>query len=302
MRIAFVGAVEGSLVALETLVARGYAPVLVVTLPPEARERHSDFVDLRTTATRAGCALHLTTNINAPETVAALSANRIDLTLVVGWSQICRRGFRDAARLGAIGYHPTPLPQMRGRAVIAWTILAGASETGSTLFWLDEGVDSGGILAQRRYRVAANETARSLYEKHKAVLPELILDAVGKVEAGDLLGVAQDEALASYCARRTPEDGLIDWTADSGSILRLIRAVGDPYAGAFTFFQGEKLTLHAAEPDAPRGRHNGLVGQVQACHGNRFIVLCGDGATIAATSWESVSGKPPKVHTRLTPS
>lgn len=299
MRIAFVGAVEGSLVALDALVAAGATPALVITLPREASGRHSDFVDLAAPAYAAGAAVYFATDINAPETVAALQHARPDLTMVIGWSQICRGPFRAVARLGTLGYHPAPLPRFRGRAVIPWTILANESETGSTIFWLDESVDSGPIVAQELFAVAPDETARSLYEKHKRALTRLVPQAVGAVAGNREVGSPQDHALASYCAKRTVEDGLIEWREPAANILRLIRAVGDPYPGAFTFQKGERIVIEAGRPFAPPGKYFGMPGQVQSHTEGGFTVLCGDGSTVEATAWRGLNGKP-KIHTKLT--
>lgn len=299
MRIAFIGAVEGSLVAFNALVAAGMTPMLLVTLPPQVAHRHSDFVDLATPARAAGASVHLTTNVNAADTIAALEAAAPDLTMVVGWSQICHGAFRAVARIGTLGYHPAPLPRFRGRAVIPWTILAGEEMSGSTVFWLDEGVDSGPIVAQRLFPVGPEETARSLYEKHKQVLAELVPEAVMRIAGGDIAGAPQDHGLASYCARRTAEDGLIDWRAPSGDVLRFVRAVGDPYPGAFTFANGERLVIDAARAFAPKGRYIGMTGQVQSHTDAGFTVLCGDGGTIEATAWRTQSGRAPGIHAKL---
>jgi methionyl-tRNA formyltransferase len=298
MRIAFVGAVESSLVAFRALVESSTPPVLVLTLSPEAAARHSDFADLADPARAVGAAVHFTRNINEPEAVAALRAAVADLTLVVGWSQFCGEEFRGATRLGAVGYHPAPLPRFRGRAVIPWTIIAGATTTGSTIFWLDDGVDSGPILAQEQFPVAPNETARSLYEKHKQALCRLLPQALSRVAAG-APGDLQDEASASYCARRTPADGLIDWHEPAETVLRLIRAVGDPYPGAFTFEGQEKITIDAACPSAAPGRFIGIAGQIQTYTQNGFVVLCGDGAAIEILSWRNANARRPKMHARL---
>jgi methionyl-tRNA formyltransferase len=297
MKIAFVGAVEGSLVALEALIAAGFTPQLLVTLPDSLSDRHSDFVDLATPARAAGGDVHLTTDVNAPATLAALRAAQPDLVLVVGWSQICRAEFRAVPRLGTIGYHPAPLPRFRGRAVIPWTILANEPTTGSTFFWLDAGVDSGPIIVQELFPVAPDETARSLYDKHKEAIAHLAPIAVSAVAAGDCRGVAQDETLASYCAKRTPEDGLVDWRQPADDILRFIRAVGDPYPGAFGFHAGEKIVIDEARPFAGPGRYIGLAGQVQGLTERGFTVLCGDGCTIEILAWR---GRRPRVHAKLT--
>ncbi|KQQ86660.1 methionyl-tRNA formyltransferase [Aureimonas sp. Leaf324] len=302
VRTVFVGAVEGSLVALEALIQAGRVPVLVVTLPPEAAHRHSDFADLARPAREAGAAVYLTTNINAPETVEAIRAAAPDLTMVIGWSQICREPFRAVARLGTLGYHPSPLPRFRGRAVIPWTILAEETTSGSSVFWLDENVDSGPIVAQRLFPVSNDETARSLYDKHKRELAVIVPEALDRIANGEVAGIPQDENLASYCAKRTEADGLIDWREPAEAILRLVRAVGDPYPGAFTFDSSTRIGIGEACVLAPRGRHIGLPGQVQGHTGRGFSVLCGDGTTIEITAWSGPpDGRRPKVHARLGP-
>lgn len=299
MRIVFVGAVEGSSIALDALIRAGRAPSLTITLPPEAAARHSDFVDISGAARAAGSAVHYTTNINAPQTLEAMAAVAPDLTLVIGWSQVCKQPFRDIAAKGTIGFHPAALPRLRGRAVIPWTILRQEETTGSTLFWLDDGVDSGPIVLQRLFAVAPDETARSLYAKHTANLAEMVVQAVSLVETGEAPRAEQDHTQASYCAKRTAEDGLIDWREPAASVLRLIRAVGEPYPGAFTFQGGEKVRIDAAAPLDNRGRYIGLPGQVQAYTEHGFVVLCGDDQCIEVSAWTSPSGKRPPVHSKF---
>lgn len=300
MRIAFVGAVESSGVAFEALAAAGAPPALLVTLPAEAAARHSDFIDLVAPARSAGAAVHFTTDINAPPTLAALQHARPDIIIVVGWSQICRAPFRSVARLGALGYHPAPLPRFRGRAVIPWTILMNEAETGSTIFRLDDGVDSGPIVAQELFAVAPDETARSLYEKHKRSLARLVPEALAAIATDRNAGTPQDDTMASYCAKRTAEDGLIDWRESAGRVLRLIRAVGDPYPGARTFDSRGMIVIEAARPYTPPGRYFGMPGQVQSHTDCGFTVLCGDGSTVEVTAWRGLTGKP-RIHAKLVP-
>jgi methionyl-tRNA formyltransferase len=299
MRICLVGAVESSEVAFNALVQSGCPPTLVVSLPTEAARRHSDFVDLTTAALERGIPVHDTTNINAPEALNTISASQPDLTLVIGWSQICRKAFRDIARIGTLGFHPSPLPRMRGRGVIPWTILRNEATSGSTLFWLDEGVDSGDMLLQRHFSLDLEETARSLYDKHVKNLREMVPEAIALVGERNPPRTAQNEDDASYCARRRPEDGLIDWRWSAASILRLIRAVGDPYPGSFTHYAGEKFRIDEAIAFPHSGRYVGLPGQVQALHGEGFIVMCGDNECIEVKKWQTGPGKRPRVHEKL---
>ncbi|MCV9999556.1 formyltransferase family protein [Pararhizobium sp. YC-54] len=299
MRVVLVGSVESSKVAFDALVNAGKPPVLVVTLPKEAADRHSDFADIGSRAAEMGIPVYYTTLINSPEALKAIESAAPDVTLVIGWSQICKASFRAIARIGSIGFHPAALPLLRGRGVIPWTILLGEKTAGSTLFWLDEGTDSGPILLQENFHVAADETARSLYLKHMHNIEEMVPEAMRLLERGDAPRIGQDHSQASYCAKRTPEDGLIDWRQPAWQILTLIRAVGDPYPGAYTHCNGFKLHIDVAAPAAETPRYIGVTGQVQAHTPSGFVIMCGDGRCIEARHWRSQNGKPPPVHSKL---
>lgn len=286
MKIAFVGAVEGSAIALRSLIAHGAPPGLVLTLPPERAGNHSDFADLRPLTIQSGGEIAYVSDINGPTALGTLRAYAPDLVLVIGWSQICKGEFRSIATIGNIGFHPALLPRLRGRGVIPWTILLDEHETGASLFWLDDNVDSGPILLQERIAVAADETARSLYTKQTNALARLLPNAIDLVRDGNPPKIAQDESRAVYCAKRTPDDGAIDWRQPRESILRLVRAVGDPYPGAFTKSAGRRLVIERASAFDQSHRYIGLSGQVQSHTPDGFIVRCGDGNCIHVTGWK----------------
>lgn len=297
MRVAFVGTVEGSRIALEALIAAGYAPGLLLTLPAAKASRHTDHADLLPIAHKAGIAVVETDNINDDATLASLRQFAPDVVLVVGWSQICHAPFRSVASRGCLGFHPAALPRLRGRGVIPWTIIRNETVTGSTFFWLDDGVDSGHVLLQRLFDVASDETARTLYDKHTRNLAEMVVEAVERLATGGSDGTEQDERYASYCARRTEADGLIDWHSPAAEIERLVRAAGDPYPGAFTFFRDRKIVVRRAAVHQNAGRYIGLTGQVQVYTKAGFLVLCGDGNCLEVMDWQ---GDRPAVHGKLT--
>jgi methionyl-tRNA formyltransferase len=275
MRTVLVGAVETSRVALETLGALNAPPTALLTLPVERAARHSDFVDLRPLAERLDVPVIAQANVNSPDALAALREVAPDYVMVIGWSQICRQEFLALPRLGGIGYHPAPLPENRGRAVMPWTILQRVAYSGSTLFWLDEGVDSGDILVQERFAVAPDETAASIYRKHTDALRRLLAAAVPALASGDPPRVRQDHSRATYCAKRTAADGLIDWRESADDVWTLIRAAGEPYPGAFTFHGGRKVVIWEAE-FVGRAPYWGLPGQIQGFRDGGALVQCGD--------------------------
>ena len=299
MRIVLIGAVESTREALQTLIAGGNAPIAVLTLPAATLSRHSDGVDLAPIAAENFIGVHYTNNVNSDETLHFLTGVEPDLLLVIGWSQICGVKFRNVSRLGAIGFHPSALPKLRGRAVIPWTIITGQTETGSTFFWLDASIDSGDIVMQKIFPVARDETARSLHDRHLQALKSMIPELVAAVQSGNPPRFPQEHTDASFCARRTAADGRIDWQAPAAEILTLIRAVGDPYPGAFTRYDGSVLFIDAARLVDDSQRFIGLTGQVQTHTDHGFVVRCGDGDCIEITSWRMEDVSKPRRHSML---
>lgn len=279
MRYVFVGAVEASYHALEEMLTQGANIVGVFTLAPQYAYRHSDFADLRPLTQQYQVPLWGINNINDPEVVAQMRDLSPDYIFIIGWSQIVKRAVLELPTQACIGFHPSLLPQNRGRAVIPWTILQGLRRSGATLFYLDEGLDSGDILIQKAFKIEPDETARSLYNKVTRTLREMIREVLPLLESGNPPRQPQDHSKATYCAKRTPADGLIDWQQPAKQIWTLIRAVGEPYPGAFTFHRGRKLIIWEASlvGSAP---YCGLPGQIQAISQEGALVQCGDGKHI----------------------
>lgn len=300
MKIVFVGAVESSLGALVSICAAGHVPSLVVTIPPHLGSRHSDYVDLSPVARKYNVPVLFTEKTNSTETIDQIASFEPDLILVIGWSQICGPEFRAIPRLGSIGFHPSALPRLRGRGVIPWSILMQESSVGSSLFWLGEGADDGPIAAQARYAVDPETvTARELYDRALRAVSGLLPPLLTQIADGDIPAEPQTTAGVSLCARRRPEDGLIDWSRSAQEIHRLIRASGPPYPGAYSFgSDGQRIVMTAAKYTEPDGYYIGLPGQIQAIDDQAFTVACGDGRCLDILEWSGAE-KPPALHSKL---
>lgn len=298
MRSVFVGAVEGSAIALRALCRAGHPPDLIVTLPLEKSANHSDFADLGVLADEYAITLHRTARSDAPQTLQMIAALRPDLIVIIGWSQLVGAEFRALARLGVLGFHPAPLPRLRGRAVIPWQILTGQRQGGATLFWIDEGTDSGDIAAQSLFGIDPDTiTARVLYDRAVSEMAALLPPLMDRLAAGERPAVPQDHARASICARRRPQDGVIDWSQPAEQIERLIRAVGPPYPGALTASSRGPITVTAARLHPRPGYYIGLPGQVQEITDQVITVMCGDGFCLDLTGWQADA--PPARHAML---
>lgn len=300
MRALLIGAVESTRIAAEAISrAPDWSLVAIATLPPERADRHSDFVDLAEPAAAANATLLRTSDINSDAFLAQIDALSPDITFVIGWSQLCGSAFRKAAGERILGYHPAPLPRLRGRGVIPWTILLDEKITASTLFWIDEGTDSGPIVAQRYLHIAPDETAGSLYTRHMGALHRLLVDTLPLLLEAHCPGEPQDETYATWAARRRPDDGRIDWNRTAADVECLVRAVGRPYPGAFAGDGDRRVTIWSAKRQEGQCRHHGLPGQVIGRTDDSFVVRCGDDAAICVSDFTAPGGKPPALHSMV---
>ena len=289
LRIALVGAVQTTERALRTLVRTGNAPALLVTLHPDKNARHSDYVDLAPLAESLGVEVVHVGDVNDPDLLGRLEALELDLAMVIGWSRLCGPEFIATPRLGTLGYHPTLLPAMRGRAALGWTILLDVRETGGTLFWMDDGVDSGDIAAQQPIALTGREALGQLMDLQLDALEAMLPPLMEQLGRGERPAREQDHGQATFLALRRPEDGEIDWSQPAAEIERLVRSMTRPYPGAFTFHRGHKLTIWSAEL-ASYPQWFAQTGQVFTFDRDRPVVRCGGGTDLALVEFELEAG------------
>ncbi len=238
MRFGFVTCVELGLLCMEEIYSLGGTLELVLTLPDEKARAKSGRIYPDAFCGKHGIPLIKIGHINHPDAVAAIRGAAIDWLFIIGWSQIANEEALSIPRMGALGMHPTLLPEGRGRAAIPWAILKGLSRTGVTLFRLAPGVDTGAIAAKVELAISCGETATTLYERVIIAHRTLMREAWPALDAGTIRFTPQDETLASYWPGRTPEDGRILPTMTVAEVDRLVRAVTRPYPGAFLEQEG----------------------------------------------------------------
>jgi methionyl-tRNA formyltransferase len=134
---------------------------------------------------------------------------------------------------------------------VNWAIINGEKETGNTMMLLDEGVDTGDILAQRRFPIEDDDTCATIYEKVARSEDEMIREVLPLIRDGRMPRTPQDHASASVMPRRRPADGVIDWNRTTKQLHDWVRALTHPYPGAFTFVQGARLFVWKARPWRP---------------------------------------------------
>ena len=206
----------------------------------------------------------------------------------------------EAPCLGTIQYHPSLLPKHRGPSSINWPIIFGESETGLTIFWPDDGLDTGPVLLQKRVPIGPDETLGSLYFEQLFPLGvEAMVESVELVRQGEAPRIVQDESQATYEGWCTDEDAQIDWEKPAGDVYNLVRG-SNPRPGAHTTHRGEMLRLFDSEllpsgPDAAPGTVTALSdgGFDVAANGGRLRVkrVQAEGQRkTAAADWSADAG------------
>jgi methionyl-tRNA formyltransferase len=206
---------------------------LLLTLNDQKSRNKSGRIYLDEIASETRTPLFKLNHINDPDVIEILKTHEIDWLFIIGWSQIASLHLLNAPKKGVIGAHPTLLPIGRGRAAVPWAIIKGLKKTGVTFFKMDEGVDTGPILDQFEIPLTQTETATALYERVNQAHVELIKQIWPKLKKGSIVGIEQDESLATYWEGRNPADGELYYSMSVKDVEILVRATTRPYPGAF---------------------------------------------------------------------
>lgn len=221
-------------------------------------------------------------NANAPEALASLRELRPDLCVVAAYGQILRPELLSIPRLGAINVHASILPKHRGAAPIQYAILSGETETGVTIFQIEPRLDAGPILGIERTPIAPDETSGELEIRLAELSAPLVLQVIGRLEAGTAKPLPQDSTRATRAPRLKKSDGLIDWTRTPEQIDWQVRAM-QPWPKAFTFLQPAEiderpLRLIILEIEPTKSSAEAPAGTVIDADEKHLIVQAGGGA------------------------
>ena len=231
--------------ALETLVTRGEHVAAVVTHADDPGEGNW-FESVADVARIHRIPCLTPPSPNLPETIETLSRLAPDLLLSVWYRRLLGPELLALPRIAALNLHGSLLPAYRGRAPLNWAIVHGESRTGVTLHHMTATADAGDIVAQRPIDIEPDDTAFTVYERMTKIGVEPLLESCPAVLADRAPRIPQDPRLATTMPRRRPEDGRIEWTWPAARIFNMIRAVAEPYPGAFVGDGPARVHLWAA--------------------------------------------------------
>ena len=287
MKAVLVGSVITSRIVLEEMIRIGFPVEMVFSLDEKYSENVSGYRPIHELAEENGIAYKKFRRISDEENIEIIKSIEPDYVFVIGLSQLVDKRILDIPSKGCVGFHPTPLPKFRGRAAMVWQVLLGVHETKCSMFMLDEGMDSGDILGQEDYVIEDTDYARDVETKLCDALRKLCAGVLPQLADGSIVPVPQNEDEATYLLIRRPEDGLIDWKEPVEKVHRLIRAVSQPYPGAFGMYDGEHKVIIWRAEIMENKRIIGIPGQICAIGEGWFDVLGPDGI-IHVTEFENV--------------
>ena len=283
-RIVFFGYSEVGYEGLSLLLERGDNVVALITHQDNPHEK----IWFKTPALAArerGIPAFTPETVNTPEWRERIAALRPDLILSVYYRHMIGTKILGLPHLGAWNLHGSLLPKYRGRAPINWALVHGESRIGMTLHRMVKSADAGAVVDQEGVDLSPRDTAEQAFRKVLPCARRVLARQMDGLLSGTAREIAQDESQVTYFGGRKPEDGRIRWTQTSRQIFNLIRAVTDPYPGAFTDVGETRLMVWWAEPDSPvmNGRM-GKPGEVLSV--TPLIVATADGALeLTRTEW-----------------
>jgi methionyl-tRNA formyltransferase len=254
MRTVFFGASALGYECCESLLKNGHDIVALFTIPkafnisysPNKAVNNVLYKDFHVLGNQYNIPVY-EVNQNMKDFKEIIETLKPDFYLAIGWYYMIPNSILKLASKGAAGLHASLLPKGRGNAPLVWSIINGDKETGISLFYFSDGVDDGDIIAQRKIAIDENETIKTLLEKTEKEAKSLIVEMLPLIEQDKAPRVPQQNEFATYFPKRSPEDGLIDWSLSPLEIDRFIRAQTKPYPGAFIIINGKKVIIWDAE-------------------------------------------------------
>ena len=275
MRIGLIGSVGSSLRVLHGLVCHRMEVAAVWGYEPRSVKNVSGYQDLSAFAVQNGIEYHAFEKVNDAKVKEQVRNTRVELLFVVGLSQLVDKELLNIPRYGCVGFHPTRLPEGRGRAPLAWLVLERKGGA-ATFFRLTEGADDGDIYVQEPFEVEEDDDATSVGGKILLAIDAALDRWLPSLREGKLEGTPQDATGASAYGRRTPLDGCVDWGESAYTIDRLVKAATRPHPGAFTFHGDNRVVLWKSRCHA-EGFPKGVVGRVVAFRDGHPVVQAGEG-------------------------
>jgi len=273
MKVGLIGGVKSSALALRKLCDSDLDIIEVFGYRPKDPELVSGYYDLEPICLENS--INFTPFIKINDFSDKIQSLNLDYLFVVGISQLVCEAIINAPKMGAIGFHPTKLPQGRGRAPVAW-LVHEVMEGAATFFMLESIADAGSIVSQQCFKVTFEDTAKTVENKIYNAMDSALDSLLAQIANGVLVSVEQDNSIATEYGMRKPDDGMIDWSYSAYAIDRLIKAASNPHPGAFTYCGLERINIKSCRLEQDL-QIKGVQGRVLKITKNEALVQTGEG-------------------------
>lgn len=266
------GTPDFSVPILDALIQAGHEVAAVYSQParPAGRGHQLRPSPVAAFAETKGIAVHTPKSLKSAEEQQVFADLRADVAVVAAYGLILPKAILDAPRRGCINVHASLLPRWRGAAPIQRCIEAGDAHTGVTIMQMDEGLDTGAMLMIESMPIEPHTTGGSLHDHLSVMGARMIVEALGKLEAGSLLATPQSPEGVTYAAKLAKEEGRLDWRRTAKELDRQLRAL-TPWPGMWFELSGERIKLIAASPVSGSGEAGKVLDDV-------LTIACGEGA------------------------
>ena len=279
MKIIFMGTPEFAVGALKKLYEAGHEIVLVVTQPDRPKGRSKLYVPspVKEEAMKHGTQVFQPDRIKKPENVEVLKKYDADVFVVAAFGQILSKEILEMPKYGCINIHASLLPMYRGAAPIQWAILNGEKVAGVTIMQMDEGLDTGEMLLKAETPIEDTDTADTLHDKLCDLGADLIVEALSKIEKGELKATPQPEGPLFYASMIKKEDGALDFTESAEKLGLKVRAFAS-WPGTYTLYNNNMLKILEVSVSGENSEME--PGAICAVSKDSFSVQTGDGILV----------------------
>jgi methionyl-tRNA formyltransferase len=278
MKIIFMGTPDFAVGTLRSLAEAGHEITLVVSQPDKPKGRGHAMVPTPVKVVAEELGIPVFQPVKIREAKDVLKKTEADVCVVAAFGQIIPASILHMKKYGCINVHASLLPKYRGAAPIQWAVIDGEKESGVTIMQMDEGLDTGDMLAKAIVPLDEKETGGSLFDKLSEAGGRLCVETLAKLEKGEITPEKQGESPTAYASMLDKKMGNIDWNKSAVVIERLVRGL-NPWPSAYTHLDGKTLKIWACDV-LPQSASKGESGEILEVTKDAIHVQTGDGILV----------------------
>ena len=282
-KIVFCGCSSAGLEVLDFLISKNFEISHIVSLNSQQATQYkvSGYASFDEIARKNNIPIYFpkTYALKDNDDISFFEKNNFDLLLLGGWQRLIPETILSKLKIGGIGFHGSSefLPKGRGRSPVNWSLIEGKTQFILHAFLMTPGIDDGDVITHEIFDINEWDTCQTIYYKISIIQKRILAEIIPKLVSNNFKHTPQTGE-PSYYAKRTPDDGLINWSKSVHEIYNFVRALTRPYPGAFTFLNGQRLNIWKSQPFDSKIKYESKNGQiVEKFSTGDFVVGCKDG-------------------------